>query len=90
MKSNIKAKNTPAQQMLLLVDKKIAPNVANMAIIPMLAGVLSLFLSSVFGTYNLFETSIPKLCVLGYILISMSVSLIYGAKLQRIHYRLDK
>lgn len=92
MKNNHKpvAKDTPAQTVLKFFDPKVAPNVAMLSLIALCFGLLSLVLGVTFEQFKTLAIAAPKLMNLGYILITVFAALVYGAKLQRIHYRLDK
>ena len=90
-KITAKTRITPAQQMIYFLDKKAPPNVAITAVSCMLPGLLAILLSNILPKLTLFKSIQPQsLSTLGFILIVSAFTIIYGAKLQRIHYRLDK
>lgn len=84
------AKKLVSQRFINMLDSKAPPVVASAAFISLLTSLACLVLGFVLEYTTLYAKTATVLNVLGLILLTFFAALIYGAKLQRMHYRLDK
>lgn len=84
------AKKLLALRVINFLDSKAPPVVSSAAFISLITSLVCLVLGFALEYNTLFAKTASALNVLGLILLAFFAALLYGAKLQRMHYRLDK